>query len=48
MHGVNDPEAFGQQMRDEFCRDGKTTRCMVEVVGSKFTGKGIGSARLYR
>lgn len=48
MNGVNDPKTFGQQMRDEFCRDGKTTRCMMEVVGSKLTGKGIGSARLYR
>ena len=49
MNGVNDPKTFGQQMRDEFCRDGKTTKCMVEVVAAKFLRKpGVGSARLWR
>ncbi|MEY8425284.1 hypothetical protein AALB52_21730, partial [Lachnospiraceae bacterium 38-14] len=48
MHGVNDPKAFGQQLRDEICKNGKSTKCMAVAIGAHFQGKGIGNARLYR
>ena len=37
-----------QTIRNAMCKDGKTTRCVTEVVSSKLLGKGIGSGRLYR
>lgn len=48
MNGVNDVETFGRQIREEFCKNGKTTKCIVEAVSSEMLGKGIGNARLYR
>ena len=48
MHGVNDPKTFGQQMRDEICKNDKTTKCFVAAMAAKFQGKGIGNARLWR
>lgn len=48
MNGVNDVETFGKQIREEFCKNGKTTKCIVEAVSSEMLGKGIGNARLYR
>lgn len=48
MNGVNDPETFGKQLRDEICKNGKTTQCITEAVSSKQLGAGIGKARLYR
>lgn len=41
-------ENVEQTLRDAMCKDGKTTRCVTEVISSKLLGKGIGSARLYR
>ena len=48
MNGVNDAEAFGRQLREEICRNGKTTQCIAEAVSAKQLGRGIGSARLHR
>lgn len=48
MNGVNDVETFGRQIRAEFCKNGKTTKCIVEAVSSEMLGKGIGNAKLYR
>ena len=48
MNGVNDPETFGKQLREEICKNGKTTQCITEAVSSKQMGNGIGKARLYR
>ena len=48
MNGVNDAETFGRQLREEICRNGKTTQCIAEAVSAKQLGRGIGSARLHR
>lgn len=49
MNGVNDPETFGRQLREEICKNGKTTQCITEAVSAKQLGKnGIGNARLYK
>lgn len=48
MYGVNDPEAFGKQLREEICKNGRTTKCLTEAVASKITNRGIGTANLYR
>ena len=48
MYGVNDPETFGRQLREEICKNGKTTKCLTEVVSSVQLGKGVGKANLYR
>lgn len=49
MNGVNDPETFGRQLREEILRNGKTTQCITEAVSAKQLGKnGIGNARLYK
>ena len=48
MNGVNDVETFGRQLREEICRNGKTTQCIAEAVSAKQLGRGIGSARLHR
>lgn len=48
MNGVNDPETFAKQLREEICKNGKTTQCITEAVSSKQMGNGIGKARLYR
>lgn len=51
MNGVNDPETFGRQLREEICKNGKTTQCIAEAVSAKQLGKNrnsIGNARLYK
>lgn len=49
MYGVNDPDAFAKQLREEICKNGKTTKCIVEAVSAKQLGKtGVGNARLYQ
>lgn len=49
MNGVNDPETFGRQLREEICKNGKTTQCITEAVSAKQLGKnGVGNARLYK
>ena len=49
MNGVNDPETFGRQLREEICKNGKTTQCIAEAVSAKQLGKnGVGNARLYK
>lgn len=48
MNGVNDVETFGRQLREEICKNGKTTNCLTEAVSAKQLGKGIGKAKLYR
>lgn len=49
MNGVNDPETLGRQLREEICKNGKTTQCITEAVSAKQLGKnGIGNARLYK
>lgn len=49
MNGVNDAETFGRQLRDEICKNGKTTQCIVEAVSAKQLGwSGVGNARLYQ
>ena len=48
MYGVNDPEAFGKQLREEICKNGRTTKCLTEAVASQITNRGIGTANLYR
>ena len=48
MYGVNDPETFGKQIREEICKNGKTLQCITEGVSSKITGKGTGSTRLFQ
>lgn len=49
MNGVNDPETFGRQLREEILRNGKTTQCITEAVSAKQLGKnGVGNARLYK
>lgn len=49
MQGVNDVETFGNQLREEICRNGKTVRCITEAVSAKQLGKtGVGNARLYK
>ncbi|MBO5524927.1 MAG: hypothetical protein J5986_14870, partial [Roseburia sp.] len=48
MYGVNDPETFGKQLREEICKNGRTTKCLTEAVASKITNRGIGTANLYR
>lgn len=48
MNGVNDPETFGRQLREEICRNGRTTTCIAEAISAKQLGRsGVGSARLY-
>lgn len=49
MNGVNDPETFGRQLREEILKNGKTTQCITEAVSAKQLGKnGVGNARLYK
>lgn len=49
MNGVNDPETFGRQLREEICKNGKTTQCITEAVSAKQLKKNsIGNARLYK
>ena len=49
MNGVNDPETFGRQLREEILKNGKTTQCITEAVSVKQLGKnGVGNARLYK
>lgn len=49
MNGVNDPETFGRQLREEICKNGKTTQCIAEAVSAKQLGKNdVGNARLYK
>ena len=49
MYGVNDPDAFAKQLREEICKNGKTTKCIVEAISAKQLGKtGVGNARLYQ
>ena len=49
MNGVNDPETFGRQLREEICKNGKTTQCIAEAVSAKQLKKNsIGNARLYK
>ena len=48
MNGVNDVETFGRQLREEICKNGKTTQCLTEAVASKIVHNGIGNARLYQ
>ena len=49
MNGVNDVETFGKQLREEICKNGKTTQCIAEAVSAKQLGKsGIGDARRYK
>lgn len=48
MNGVSDPQAFAQQLREEICQNGQTTRCITQAVLSSAMGNGIGRARLYR
>lgn len=49
MYGVNDPETFGKQLREEICKNGRSTQCLVEAVSAKQLGKtGIGNARMYK
>lgn len=49
MYGVNDPETFGKQLREEICKNGRSTQCLVEAVSAKQLGKtGLGNARMYK
>ena len=48
MNGINDVETFGRQLREEICKNGKTTQCLTEAVASKIVHNGIGNARLYQ
>lgn len=48
MQGVNDVETFGEQLREEICKGGKTTKCITEAISSTQLGKGIGKAKLYK
>lgn len=49
MNGVNDPETFGRQLREEILKNGNTTQCITEAVSAKQLGKnGVGNARLYK
>lgn len=49
MNGVNDPETFGRQLREEICKNGKTIQCITEAVSAKQLKKNsIGNARLYK
>lgn len=52
MNGVNDPQTFGRQLREEICRsNGKTANCISEVVATKLLygpdTSGVGGARRY-
>ena len=48
VNGVNDTETLGRQIREEICKNGKTTTCVAEAVSARQLGKGIGKAKLYR
>lgn len=48
LNGVNDTETLGRQIREEICKNGKTTTCVAEAVSARQLGKGIGKAKLYR
>ena len=47
MNGVNDPQAFAKQLREEICQNGQTTKCVTQAILSSAMGNGIGRARLY-
>lgn len=45
---ANNAETLGRQIREEICKNGKTTTCVAEAVSARQLGKGIGKAKLYR